>query len=859
MKLICGCFKAIVTLLFLVVVFNQDSYGQSYGMGFHSHEVVQDKRTSLDLSPEKTLCFNDNFEISFDLSFYTNRAVYFGYIIRIIEDDTRNIDLVYNAEAPKNHFNLIVGDKLTKTAFDIDPYSLFNRWNKLSIKFDCDNNRIIFKSGNHTFFENNMHLKRNACYKILFGVNNYKQFQTTDIPPMKLRDVKITTNGSLKYNWPLNEEYGQVAHEVNSQSDGAVINPLWITALHHDWQPAPGIEISGVASVAFDPIKEIVYVVGADSIYSYQADSSHWNSTAYASGKLILNQGNQSIFNPSDKNLYNFYLILNKKFIAGYNTVTHTWDKKFEAGAVSDFWHLNKSISVSDSSLYLFGGYGHLVYKNTVQQYHFNTHTWENIVPKGDFFMPRYLAALGATEKGDTVYILGGYGNSSGQQILNPKNMYDMMRFTVKDKSFKKIFTLKEGDNDFVMANSFIIDGHSNSYYGLIFPQHKYNSTLQLIHGSLLKPEYTFVGSSIPYNFHDTHSFADLYYCKASKKFIAVTLLRSETNQTKVNIYTLLSPPFGSGSTASLAKNSYFWYYVASLLLIAMALTLIYLKRRKTNNSILVPLSTHHAEASEIPNKIKAYSSGSPSKNSIFLFGDLQVFDAEGVDITKYFTPLIKELFLVVLLYSIKHGRGLSSEKLNEILWFDKDAKSARNNRSVNIAKLKSLLDKLDYCSLSKDTGYWKIDIDFDHVHVDYGDYLSIVRDKALLDIERIKFLSAITQRGNFLLNNEYEWLDSFKSEISNEVIDTYLHYAHSLDPAHDAELLIEISGYVFHFDPVNEEATILKCKALSSLGKHSLAKHTFENFMKEYKVIYDEDFKMDFHDILEKKIPQKE
>jgi DNA-binding SARP family transcriptional activator len=857
MRLICYFFKTIVFWVFIVVIFNQNSYGQSYGLGFHSHEVVQEKRTSLDLSPEKTLCFKDNFEISFDLTFYPNRAVYFGYIIRIIEDDHRNIDLVYNAQALKNHFNLIVGDKLTKTAFDIEPNSLFNHWNKLSIKFDCDNDRIIFKSGNITFTEKNMHLKRNACYKILFGVNNYKQFQTTDVPPMKLRDIRIVNNGSLKYNWPLNEEFGQVAHEIYSQNDGRVVYPLWITALHHDWQPAQPIEVNGVASVAFDPKKEIVYVIGSDSVYSYQADSSLWKSTAYSSGKLILNQGNQSVFDPYDNNIYNFYLFLNKKFIAKYHVTTHTWDKKFEAGDVSDFWHLNKSISINDSSLYLFGGYGHLVYKNTVQQYHFNSHTWENIVPKGDFFMPRYLAALGATDKGDTAYILGGYGNSSGQQILNPKNMYDMMRFTVKDKTFKKMFTLKDGDNDFAMANSLVIDSHSNSYYGLIFPQYKYNSTLQLIHGSLSKPDYTLVGNSIPYNFHDVHSFADLYYCEASKKFIAVTLLRSESNKTRVNIYTLLSPPFGSGPKIQAAKKSNYWYYITGLLLIAITITLVYIKRRKTHNTILLQQTAihgveHDAEASGITNKVKVYNSGGPFKNSIFLFGDLQVFDAEEVDITKYFTPLIKELFLIILLYSVKRGRGLSSEKLNEILWFDKDAKSARNNRSVNIAKLKSLLDRLSYCSLSKDTGYWMIDIDFNNVHVDYFDYLSIVRDKALLDIERIKFLSTITQRGSFLLNNEYEWLDSFKSEISNEVIDTYLHYAHSLDAVHDAELLIEITGYIFYFDPVNEEATILKCKALSSLGKHSLAKHTFENFMKEYKVIYGEAFKRDFHDILE-------
>ncbi|MDF2431994.1 MAG: hypothetical protein JWP44_1625, partial [Mucilaginibacter sp.] len=815
----------------------------------------------LDLSPEKTLCFNDNFEISFDLSFYPDKAVYFGYVIRIIGDDHRNIDLVYNAQALKNHFNLIVGDRLTKTVFDIDPKVLFNQWSKLSIKFDCNHNRIIFSSGRNTFVENHIYLKKNSCYKILFGVNNYKQFQTTDVPPMKLRDIRISQNGLLKYNWPLNEELGQTAHELNSQSDAIVSHPLWITALHWDWQPAQSMLVNGVASVAFDTKNETVYVVGSDSTYRYTVGSSQWSSLPYNSGKLILNQGNQAVFNPYDNGIYNFYLFLSKKFIAKYNITKHTWDKKFEAGDVSDFWHLNKSISINDSSLYLFGGYGHLVYKNTVQQYHFNSGKWENIAPKGDFFMPRYLAALGSTKKGDTVYIIGGYGNSSGQQILNPKNMYDMMRFTVKDKTFKKMFTLKEGGEDFAMANSLVIDSHLNSYYGLIFPQNKYNSSLQLIHGSLTKPGYNLVGNSIPYNFHDTHSFADLYYSEASKKFIAVTLLRSENNQTKVNIYTLLSPPLISVPKTALARKINYRYYIVGFVLIALvAGILFYIKRPRVKNAVLtMPQPIIDAEATELPGKAKGYSSGPPVKNSIFLFGDLQVFDAGGIDITKFFTPLIKELFLVILLYSIKRGRGLSSEKLNEILWFDKDAKSARNNRSVNIAKLKSLLDRLDCCSLSKETGYWKINIDFNNTHVDYFEYLSIVRDKSLLDIERIKFLSAITQRGNFLLNSEYEWLDSFKSEISNEVIDTYLHYAHSLDALHEVEHLIEIAGYIFYFDPVNEEATILKCRALSSLGKHSLAKHTFENFMKEYKVIYGEDFKKDFHDILEQKVPQKE
>jgi two-component SAPR family response regulator len=240
------------------------------------------------------------------------------------------------------------------------------------------------------------------------------------------------------------------------------------------------------------------------------------------------------------------------------------------------------------------------------------------------------------------------------------------------------------------------------------------------------------------------------------------------------------------------------------------------------------------------------------SKNTIFLFGDLQLFTPEGNEITKYFTPLLKELFLVIVLYSIKLDRGVSSEKLNEILWFDKSEKSARNNRAVNIAKLKSLLDKMGNCHLSKDTGYWKIEIDYSKIIVDYHNYLNIVSNKSKLNKQKIIQLTHITQRGNFLSNIEYEWLDNYKSEVSNEITDSYILFANSVQIADDPEFLIKLANDIFYFDPVNEDAMIIKCKALAHIGKHSLAKQTFENFNKEYKVIYGESFSRDFNSILE-------
>ena len=219
MRVLYCYFKNSFFLTFACIFFVTQSFGQKYGLGFSSHEVFQDKRTSLDLTPDKSLCFNDNFDISFELSLFPNQITYFGYIVRIIEDDKRNIDLVYNAQTPKNHINIIIGDKLSKANFEIEQNKLFNQWNKFRIKFDFDNDRLIFYNGHTVFTEKGLHLKKNSCYKILFGTNNYKEFQTTDVPPMKLRDIRISENGTLKYNWPLDEESGTVAHEVVAQKE----------------------------------------------------------------------------------------------------------------------------------------------------------------------------------------------------------------------------------------------------------------------------------------------------------------------------------------------------------------------------------------------------------------------------------------------------------------------------------------------------------------------------------------------------------------------------------------------------------------------------------------------------------------
>lgn len=856
-------------LLYCKVVFvvffcfsSLNSFAQNYGLRFASHEVVQDKRTSLELSPQKGFCFDDSFELSFDVSFFPAYNVYFGYVVRIISDDKHNFDLVYNTA--KNHFELVTGDKEPQISFAINQTELYAKWNRVRILFDASQKQIRVISGRKTYTQQNITLNKNACYHVTFGTNNHGEFETTDVPPMKIRDIQITQNNTIKYNWPLNETGGAIAHEQIKHQDAAIINPVWVSSMHQNWSKAQAFTVNGMASVSFDADNESLLVIASDTVYAYDINSGITKKNAAAS-KLNLVQGNRAIYNPLNKNLYSFYT--DAKQAEKFDFNTNKWSGNFKPGQVTRYWHINKIVSQRDSSMYLFGGYGYLLYHNEVLQYHFNTNKWDSILYKGDFYTPRYLAATGATAKGDTAYILGGYGNASGKQILTPKYMYDMMRYTVSDRTFKKMFDLvPSGTDGFTFGNSLIIDQNNESYYGLIYPRHIYNSTLKLIHGSLNKPTYEVLESGIPYKFHDVHSFADLYFAPKSNKFIAVTLLRSDAGQTQVAVYSLLGPPLFQTTRPDVTGNNraaMTWAIVAA---IAIAGGIVYLMRKtRTEPPMLTeeePLSVepsvtpvlqiiHHPEIISEDDSGQGAVEQQPLKNAILLFGDLQIFDAQGVEITKLFTPLIKEMFLLILLNTIRLGRGISSERLNDMFWIDKPEKSARNNRSVSIVKLKTLLERMDHCQLSKETGTWTIDLDPELVYVDYRCYLGLIKNKRKLDKEKIKELSGITQRGQFLSNSDYEWLESFKSEISNDVINTYLYHARSAEFSHDPEFLIDLANYIFYFDAVNEDAMMLKCKAFSALGKHSLAKHTFENFSKTYKSIYEREFEKEFQAIV--------
>ncbi|MCD8167184.1 MAG: hypothetical protein LUE93_14380 [Bacteroides sp.] len=253
--------------------------------------------------------------------------------------------------------------------------------------------------------------------------------------------------------------------------------------------------------------------------------------------------------------------------------------------------------------------------------------------------------------------------------------------------------------------------------------------------------------------------------------------------------------------------------------------------RRKQQESAATPIFTDMEE--------EEHEMETPLKSAIYLFGGFHIYDTQGNNITRKFTPLLKELLLLILIHTPK--QGISSEKLREILWFDKSEQSAKNNRAVNMGKLRSLLETLGEVGISNKNGNWELEINNEEIYVDYFEYINLYNRRPLTSREDVSLLFRLTRQGAFLTSETYDWLDRYKASVTDFIIDTLVNYAGaSVQIDTEPAIALRIADSIYPFDPLNESALRLRVKAYSALGKHSLAKKAMKDSLKITKRLTD-------------------
>lgn len=858
---------------FFSFVIYQDASSQTndiYGLKFASYEVKKDFRTSLDLTPVRPLEIKGSFTLSFDFRYYRNYTAY-GYIFRLIANNSTNFDFLSKTSSfQDNDIEFVAGSVYTNIHYNLneiinDPV---NDWIHSVIHFDLEKNTISINL-NGIVKTDTFDIKEIRDIRIVFGANNYSRFSTSDVPPVIVKDIRFETRGKNIRYWKL-DQYDKIpVIDLVGRNETEIINPVWVVDDHSRWKLKYTLTAKQYPQIAFNSQDSRVFIVEDDHLQVVNLFADSVSTIKYKSGRPLMPQSNQLIYNPLKNELWQY--IINSPGIAKYNFKTNIWDNTGQANSEPAYWHHNKFFSSVDHRLMTFGGYGFYKYKNQVYALNEISESWEEI-PVTGFIKPRYLSALGYSNKPDEVLIFGGYGNETGKQELSPESLYDLYSLNLKSYRFTKLWELNNVEVSFSPGNSLIVDSAKDCFYVLCYPGHKYSTNLFLARFGISNPGMTIISDSIPYFFQDTESFCDLFYSGLTKELITITSRYLDNNQSEVSIYSLSFPPVKPGGKQlkkSAAGSSKIILILFSSIAVFAVLAIVFnlLKKLKIFQSpgkkILTPISqpraglnindSEKASLSESMDLSTEKSFDTVRKCSIQFLGGFQVIDKNSHEITGLFTPTLKQIFVMILLSSGEGGKGVSSVLLKDNIWFRKSKESARNIRGVYIRKLRMLLDEIGDVKLVNNNSYWTIcvgtDVNYDYGRVTY--LLQNIRQNPDIVQNYFNELIMLGLKGPLLPNLEYDWLDKHKADYSNEIIDVLLDFSKRLDLQKDIKLIIQIADSVFSKDPLNEDALQLKCKVLNDNGKHSLAKNVYESFAREYLNSMGSHFDRSFNDLV--------
>lgn len=812
------------------------------GLYFSSHEVIQDKRTSLHLTPQRKLNFADHFSLEFEASFREGDGFY-GYIFRMLGNNAINIDLVSNLASTTSNFWLVYKEQtLISFKWEQLPSAAYDQWMKIRFDLDLPNSRVSL-SINDVEQESTLPESIDThLFDLIFGALHHLDFVSVDVCPMSLKNVKIFKDGEMIRYWKLSEHSnGKVYDEIRS-AEAWVSNPIWIIDRHIHWKKVIDLQVDGLIGSTHDRRNGRIFFLNDKEIYSVNIDSLTVDTIFYLEGKPYEDKlSRQIIYNQYYDQLWSFDF--DTDVINIFNFDTRKWSENSDKIVESLFAHHNKFISPIDSSLITIGGYGHYIYSSIVHHYDKQSQSWEKIDRK-DQIGPRYLSGASVINN-EKALVFGGYGSQTGHQELSPKFYYDLFYFDLNEFSFEKIRTLSTPETPFVPIETLVYDEKHNCFYTLIYNNMQHNTHLRLARFNMDDGKYVVFNDSIPYNFLDIESWTSLFLDEKSSELITYI-----TTGSKVEIFSISYPPqLKQDIVQKAGKKISIAYPILGLfvLLISIGLTFVVWKKKRSKARFFYDASivSNYTEHIQVPEQ------NNPA--SIYLLGTFKVIDSEGNDITGSFAPTTLQLFLLVMLNTIKNGKGTTSLELKNILWFDKDDNSARNNRNVYINKLRLILKSFEEIKIINEDGFQSIQgmelIFCDYVKVQA--MINLLKSSPVFRKQVLVELVDLSLTGKLLPFSQFEWLESYQTEYTNLLINTMLQYKEQEEVKRDLALLLKMADVILLHDNIDEDAISLKCYALFHMGHKKQALDAFNKFSIDYEALLAEKTRLTFEDLI--------
>lgn len=790
--------SAIVYILLLFLLSNtlHNTVRANTGLFFQAHRVIPEKRTELNLTPEAPFSFRDGFSLSFDVHL-RNEEHNYGYIVRIILNDTLNIDLLSNKGWTHSQLFLMRGNQSLVDISQLDSIPRFNSsdWFQVELRLNYKK-QFITCILNEKEWSIPIELPQLNNVRITFGLHTGQSFPSTDVAPMNLRNVRILDRqGELLKKWTLLQHGDNEVYDEVKSSRAIVRNGIWEIDHHIRWRKKTSFIIPG-SSLQFTPYQRPtdggLFIALKDTIYQYSIERERLDTIIVNTGHPYFTAASSLVYDSVHDELISYSA--EQERLNRYSFEKNEWERAIPDVLLSYLHH--SSCYVPDlEQVILFGGYGFYRYSSVLFIHSIDSISWQQ-KDLSHLIEPRYLAAMGYLGE-SKVLLLGGYGSKSGKQEGNPENYYDLHCIDVEKMSSRKLWGFSNEKME-AFGNAMVVDRDKEHIYALSFANDRAFSQIRLNRFGIERPDRIYMADSIPYQFHDTSSYCTLFYNQGTAELVTVLAYQDGIGKTCVEVYTLGYPVLRLSDVLQSVpeKHSIGWIWLILIIGIVGVLTvLVILWKRKQKNVTRRDENLSHTV------EVKEKELTQPS--FIRLLGGFQVNDSERHDITSRFTLILRSLFVYMLLYSYKNANGITSEQLNEIFWSDMDKSNATNNRNVNISKLRLLLKEIGGINISYKNSYWYMTID-SSVNCDYieiCDLLKMLKEGSAINVDLLNKIAELGSRGELLPDITEEWADKFKSEYLILLSDVLLNAYEFVKERKDLMLLLKLSETMLSCD----------------------------------------------------------
>ncbi len=836
-------------IVFVFIMLFSAFKGKAQGLQFNSNDSLLSKRTSYSVFKTDAPTFHDHLSIIFDLSLWDNQHL--GYILNITDTKNNSYSLssIYNG-SPFLNFNIDSKSNKIKIPLSRDQLKKRN-WIKVKVDIDLKANTVEIAINGKLYKASQFGFDNSITTKLFFGRNEHY----SDVPNMAIRNLTIS-DASKTFTFPLNEWSGKDVYSSDGDNLGEVDNPVWLINESYFWTPKFTQAFKEVAGVNFDESGQKLLMFKSDSLFWYDVQHNNLFGRAYQNKCPIPLHLGKSIINTKENKLYAYETLKAPKAapsIAALDLNTLKWDITGSGTILEQRHHHNIFYDNKQEEFYLFGGYGSFSYYKDFFWYNKKADKWDKIPFAGDKIMPRFFSGFSQADDNNDVYIFGGYGNQSGNQIVGGKHFYDLYRVNLTSHIIKKCWEIKPPAEDFVAANNLIISNDKKYFYALCYAHEKPKTSLSLYKFSIKDGSYEIVSGSIPAKGERIESDINLFYNAKQATFYCAIQEFTTPDYSTVRVYSLASPPVrqidylasrqvvSSGFYTRFITNIY--VLIALIIIIAIAVFLYVKQKRKAIK--VVPLEVDRDAAVIAIHKRE----DEKKANAIYLLGEFTVYDKNSRDITYLFSPKIKQLFILILLNS-KDDFGVVSKKISTTLWPDKNVVKTKNIKGVTINHLRNIIADIDDIELTflNDTYCFKLG---NNLFCDYFIVTDAIKelgpdkqDKTILDH------FDLIVRGGLLQYIPEIWLDDIKLIYEEALMRVILPEIKKVYESGDFKKTAEIARVVLNIDPFSDEAIKYKLKALRRTKGIEYARKQYDDFIVEYEKSLGEPYPVPFEKI---------